>query len=364
MTRWLPKHVSMFKDRHGKKRYRFRRKGQATYYFKHLPGTDEFLAELRACEDGIASPQIGVVSRATPGTFDDLLERYYRSADFLDVKPITRSVYQGVLERWRARERKGKRYGEVPVRQLQTRHVEEMIAEVLPARSAANRLRERLSAIMNFAIRLGMATHNPVAATRPFKVQGTGWHSWTEEEIAAYEKRHAVGSTARLALDIMLWTGQRLGDVRQLGTANIRGGRVELVQSKTGKFVSVPIMPALAASILAADATGETFVLTEFGKRFSAAGFGNKVRQWCSEAGLTGCSAHGLRKAAARRFAEAGCSNQEIKAWTGHTTDFEVARYTAAADQLTLSNAAAQKLLANLAEKVANSAAKPAENKE
>lgn len=155
-----------------------------------------------------------------------------------------------------------------------------------------------------------------------------------------------------------------LADVRQLGTANIRGGRVELVQSKTGKFVSVPIMPALAASILAADATGETFVLTEFGKRFSAAGFGNKVRQWCTEAGLTGCSAHGLRKAAARRFAEAGCSNQEIKAWTGHTTDFEVARYTAAADQLTLSNAAAQKLLANLAEKVANSAAKPAENKE
>ncbi len=64
------------------------------------------------------------------------------------------------------------------------------------------------------------------------------------------------------------------------------------------------------------------------------------------------------RKAAARRFAEAGCSNQEIKAWTGHTTDSEVARYTAAADQRTLSDTAADKLLANLAERLAKDVAK------
>ncbi|MES3091807.1 hypothetical protein O6027_12510 [Sphingomonas aerolata] len=64
------------------------------------------------------------------------------------------------------------------------------------------------------------------------------------------------------------------------------------------------------------------------------------------------------RKAAARRFAEAGCSNQEIKAWTGHTTDSEVARYTAAADQRTLSDTAADKFLANLAERLAKDAAK------
>jgi hypothetical protein len=41
-----------------------------------------------------------------------------------------------------------------------------------------------------------------------------------------------------------------------------------------------------------------------------------------------------------------------------HTTDSEVARYTKAADQRTLSDTAGQKLLANLAEKLANSQAK------
>lgn len=111
--------------------------------------------------------------------------------------------------------------------------------------------------------------------------------------------------------------------------------------------------------MLATPGAGRIFVLTDHGRQFSVKGFGNKFRQWCDEAGLPQCSAHGLRKAAARRFAEAGCSNQEIKAWTGHTTDSEVARYTKAADQRTLSDTAGQKLLANLAEKLANPSAKP-----
>ncbi len=64
------------------------------------------------------------------------------------------------------------------------------------------------------------------------------------------------------------------------------------------------------------------------------------MRDWCDQAGLPRCSAHGLRKAAARRLAEAGCINQRIKAITGHTTDTEVARYTGAANQELLADQA------------------------
>jgi len=60
----------------------------------------------------------------------------------------------------------------------------------------------------------------------------------------------------------------------------------------------------------------------------------------------------GLRKAAARRFVEARCSNQQIKAWTGHTTDSEIARDTAAVDQQRMSDATAEMLLANLIQQV------------
>ncbi|MDQ1232126.1 tyrosine-type recombinase/integrase [Sphingomonas sp. SORGH_AS_0879] len=359
--KWLPANVGSYPDRHGKIRYRWRKKGFKSYAFKSAPGTEAFLQELRACEDGSAAPAIEPgAGRIKTGTFDDLLCRYYRSPDFLDPGPRTQTVYRGVLERWRARVGKsGKRYGEALVRDLHARHVEKMLAELLPHRTAANMLRKRLSALMKFAVRIDMASTNPVAATRPFKVEGKGFYTWSEEDIAAYEARHPLGTTARLAFDLMLWTGQRGGDARVMGPGHIRERRLVVTQEKTGVVVSLPILAPLAESILATPLRGLVFVMSEHSRPYTPKGFGNKVRQWCDEAGLPRCSAHGLRKAAARRFAEAGCSNQQIKAWTGHTTDSEVARYTAAANQQVLSDAAGEQLLANLRERLATTTDKP-----
>ncbi len=351
--RWLPMYVTEYVSK-GRTYYRYRRKGYKPYSFKSAPGTEAFRQEYRACEDGLSAPPIEVgEGRALPGSFDDLIARYYRSADFLDPSDRTRVVYRGVIERWRERVRKGRRYGEIMVRDLEARHVESMLSELLPHRTAANMLRKRLSALMKFAVRIGMARLNPVTTTRPFKVDSGGFHTWSEVEIAAFEAKHAVGTKARLAFDLMLWTGQRGGDARTMGPIHVRDKRLSVTQEKTGAVVSLPILPPLAASILATPSGGLVFLLSEHGRPYSRKGFGNKFRQWCDEAGLGQCSAHGLRKAAARRFAEAGCSNQQIKSWTGHTTDAEVARYTAAASQELLSDAAGDMLMANLRQRLA-----------
>lgn len=354
--RWLPKWVSEYPDRHGKPRYRFRRKGYTQYLFKNAPGTEGFRQEYRACLDGLASERTDPgADRIIAGTFDDLITRYYRSPDFLDPGPRTQVVYRGTIERWRVK------YGKARVRDLEPRHVAEMLAEMLPYRTSANMLRKRLRALLQFAIREGLADRNPVLATKPYKVESTGFHTWSEDEIAQFEARHPVGSKARLALDLMLWTGQRGGDARIMGAGHVRGKRLVVTQEKTGATVSLPILPALARSIMATKSSALVFLLSDHGKPYSPKGFGNKIRQWCDEAGLPNCSAHGLRKAAARRFAEAGCSNQQIKSWTGHTTDSEVARYTAAADQEALSDRAAEMLMANLAERLANKSDNPLE---
>jgi integrase len=76
-----------------------------------------------------------------------------------------------------------------------------------------------------------------------------------------------------------------------------------------------------------------TFLVTSFGKPFTIAGFSNWMRDRCDEAGLHDCSAHGLRKAIATRLAEAGMSERQIMAITGHTTMKEVERYMRAARQ-------------------------------
>jgi integrase len=57
-------------------------------------------------------------------------------------------------------------------------------------------------------------------------------------------------------------------------------------------------------------------------------------------------SAHGLRHAAARRLAEAGCTPHEIAAITGHASLKEVVRYTEAADRKHLASAAMDKVKA------------------
>jgi integrase len=69
------------------------------------------------------------------------------------------------------------------------------------------------------------------------------------------------------------------------------------------------------------------------------------MRKWCAEAGLPECSAHGLRKACARRLAEAGATAHEIMAVTGHKTLAEVQRYTETAMREGLADSAHAKLL-------------------
>jgi len=87
-----------------------------------------------------------------------------------------------------------------------------------------------------------------------------------------------------------------------------------------------------------------TFLTTREGKPFTAAGFTNWFRECCNEARLpNGLSAHGLRKAACRRLAEAGCSAPEIMSMSGHRSLREVQRYIAAADQVRMARAAMKK---------------------
>ena len=65
----------------------------------------------------------------------------------------------------------------------------------------------------------------------------------------------------------------------------------------------------------------------------------------CDAAGCHGVSAHGLRKACARRLAEIGCSALQIAAITGHATLKEVSRYTGAADRKRMGREAIAKLI-------------------
>jgi integrase len=110
-------------------------------------------------------------------------------------------------------------------------------------------------------------------------------------------------------------------------------GYVKVRQLKTDAQLSIRIHRGLRAAIDACPSGKDTFLVSQRGTPYTKESLGNWFKEQCVEAGLPHCSAHGLRKAAARRMAELGLSNQLIKSITGHTTDSEVSRYTKNADQ-------------------------------
>src|SRR5262249_20898875 len=126
----------------------------------------------------------------------------------------------------------------------------------------------------------------------------------------------------------------------KMGWQHIEGDCVAVRQEKTDEPLLVPIDPPLAAVLAVLPSTNMTFLLTKFGKPFTAPGFGNWFRDRCNEAGLPQRSAHGLRKLAATRLANAGCSSEQIKAITGHRSDSSLAPYIRKANKARLARQA------------------------
>jgi integrase len=172
-------------------------------------------------------------------------------------------------------------------------------------------------------------------------------HTWTDTEIRTFEMKWPPGTRERTAFDLLLSTGQRSSDARAMAWSHVENNRIHVTQKKTGKKLSIPIHPDLAGTLAAQPGPRQRFILTNrHGAPYSAASFHNLLKKAAADAGLPKhCVPHGLRKAAARRLAEAGCSTKQIQAITGHDSLSEVARYTEAAEQEILATAAVERLV-------------------
>jgi integrase len=179
--------------------------------------------------------------------------------------------------------------------------------------------------------------NDPTLAIRVKMPKSDGYHTWTEDEIAAFEALHPIGSKPRLALALGLYTAQRRSDVVRIGRQHIRDGVLTIRQQKTGATLMIPVHADLGR-IIAATPTGHlTLLITKNGRSYDANVFSAEFRSWCNAAGLPQrCVFHGLRKAALTRLADCGCTAHEIAAISGHKSLAEVERYTKRADQIRL----------------------------
>src|SRR5262245_20375564 len=97
MSRIKLQYVQVFRDRHGRVRHYFRRKGFPRVTLPGLPGSQEFMDAYRHALAGAPVAAIGRGYKA--GTLGDLVTRYYLSAEFSNLKPESKRVYRLVLSK-------------------------------------------------------------------------------------------------------------------------------------------------------------------------------------------------------------------------------------------------------------------------
>jgi integrase len=198
--------------------------------------------------------------------------------------------------------------------------------------------------LFRWALDARLVKTDPTAGIKnPSRAKGDGFMPWTEDDVAAYEKLWPVGTRQRVWLDVLLYTGLRRGDAVRLGRQHIRDGIATLKTEKTDTVVTLPILPVLAETLAAGPCGDLTFIAGENGNPLTKESFGNLFRKACRAAGVPG-SAHGVRKIAATRAANAGATVAQLEAIFGWQGGTMAALYTRAADRRRLSIEAMYKL--------------------
>ena len=325
MTHIRLRYVQAWVDADGRVHRYFRRPGYKRVPLPGLPGSAEFM---QAYQQALQlAPQPVGTKRSKPGTVGAVVAAYLDSTlHFGSRARGTQIMRRTILERFR------ERYGDHPIASMPQKFIAAVLTKKKP--HAARNWLKTLRALCQFAIEQQYMVEDPTRGIKLPSMKSAGHHTWTDEEIAQFEAAHPIGSKARLALGLLLFTAQRRGDVIGMGPQHIRNGAIVLQQKKTSKPMIIPIRPELQAILDGTPSQHLTFLTTKSGQPYRPHDFSEQFRKWCDVAGLPKrCRVHGLRKAACRRMAEAGYSANEIAAWSGHATLTEIRRYTDAADQ-------------------------------
>jgi integrase len=346
----LPKHCGWNTDRHKKRRVRFRKNG-LSIYLTGIPWSEDFMRQYATALERVTIPT--AEPRTPAGTANALVDAYLDSPTFRTLSAETQRTRRNILRNF------AEAYGSLPLYRtegngrrimlLTREHTQRIVNEKAATPSAQRNFLNTLRAMFQWAVSEGRVPENPTLGVTRAKVKSSGYKTWSENHVAHIEATHAIGTKARLAFALILYTGLRRGDVVRLGRQHVHNGVLTVEQSKTDggeeAHLEIPMHPKLRQIIDATPTLGvKTFLVTSFGKPYTAPGFGNWFREICDQAGCPDISAHGGRKATARRLAEIGCSAHMIASITGHASIAEVQRYTKAADRKRLAREAMKKL--------------------
>lgn len=282
------------------------------------------------------------VAKPTPprwaaDSVDALLLAYRAGPEWQALAHHTRTTYNIYL-------RVFDQIGAVRVADLKRRELLSIRDAIAGSRGAgaANGFLRAASALLSWALDRGWIEYSPLAGAKA--LDGGHLKAWTEAEVVAAVLR--LPEAYRRVVVLGMHTGQRRGDMVRLTWAAYDGATIRLRQGKTGALMAIPVHPDLRRELDAWKAERVSpFVLTApRGRPWTAPHLTREMGKLLKAMDLPGINVHGLRKLAATRLADAGCSPHEIAAITGHRSLSMVQLYTASADQERLAGAAVERL--------------------
>lgn len=271
-------------------------------------------------------------------TLQHVIDEYHRSPEFQQLARRSKVIYEralGMMEPFYA----------VAITDIKRRTVighRDLYADK-PA--LANQLLMVWGIVLKFAVEREYIPFHPALRIKQLK---TGeFARWPDSAI-----EHAMATLPehlRRAVVVALYTGQRAGDCIAMQWADYDGAGIRVRQEKTGAPLWVPCHAALRAELDAwrQEPRTSTHILTRATGRpwgSSDSFYNMSSRALREDPAFNGLVFHGLRKTAAAKLAEAGCTTHEIAAITGHATLEMLQHYTREAEQKTRATAAILKL--------------------
>jgi integrase len=298
-------------------------------------GTPEFKAAYEAAIAGKPAPDAGESFPAQ--TIGWLIEQYRCSSAWGQLRPATRRqrdcILRSVLDT----------AGQQRIGRIDKAAIERGL-DRRPNPYAQRHFLQTMRGLFKWAAAAKHIVSDPTSSVKTIRPRTDGHATWPQEWCDRFEARWALGTRQRLAYDVFLYTGLRIGDAVRLGRPHTKNGIATIRTEKNGEIITIPILPPLQASIDAGPIGELTFIAGERGKPLTKEACANWFRHACRAAGVPG-SPHGLRKTAATRAADNGATEAELEALFGWRGGDMASLYTRAANRAQLAKRAANKLL-------------------
>lgn len=282
---------------------------------------------LNAAWDEIRAGQEQIVAPPPPiGTLAHLVEKLRASSEWRDKAPRTIEELEFALSIIMPV------FGPTMLKAITPDHCREFY-DVLREQGSVHRagkVMKWMRYLFNFGLRYQLVDSNPTMAVR-IKHPKSRRQVWDESEIrdvmtkAIEMDRPCIALAVQIAYD----TSLRRSDILSLAWEQFDGESLWLKQGKTGNEQRVPLWPETVATIEAAKVSGgavpmktAAIIRGPHGRRYTSHNFSHRFRDICREAGVPDeLQFLDIRRTASKERAEAGASEAELAASTGHSIE-------------------------------------------